>query len=81
MDGEVHGHVVEECKKLIVEMCGGVFMQPVHGTFNSLFIQSISKPGTIYMVAIERYKKEQKGNTTSTSETHKNDTKHIHKNT
>ena len=47
MEAAVHGHIVEECKRVIVEMCSGVFIRPVHGVFNSLFIQSINKAGNI----------------------------------
>jgi hypothetical protein len=46
MDVRVHSHVLEECKKVIVEMCGGVLMQMAHyERFVAIFIQSIRKPG------------------------------------
>ena len=45
MDPVVHSHMVEECKRVIVEMCSGVFIRPVQGVFNTLFNQSIHKAG------------------------------------
>ncbi|CAI8031590.1 hypothetical protein GBAR_LOCUS17927 [Geodia barretti] len=45
MDVVVHSHVLEECKRVVVEMCGGVLMQMAHyERFVAIFIQSIRQP-------------------------------------
>ena len=51
MDVVVHSHVLEECKRVVVEMCGGVLMQMTHyERFVAIFIQSIRQPGSIIII-------------------------------
>ena len=53
VDVSLHDHLVEDCKRVIVDMCSPVLSRHLSGTtFTDLFLQSIQSPGSEFIVKV-----------------------------